>query len=503
MVELKSIKKYFPLNGVMALDNASLSLHPGEIHALLGDNGTGKSTLMHILAGYFPPTSGIILVDGKERHFSSTAEALSLGIGMVRQHPGFIRGFKVWEDCVLGAEKSRSLFFNPVILRKRVLELNEKLAFNIPLDVKTEFLSVSQRQKAAVLALLLRNVKWFIFDEPAAVLTQSETKNLYDLFLRLRGEGCGIILITHKINEALAIADRVTVIRRGITEEYSQDGSFQKSAEINSGSLLNTKTSSEKIPILEIKNLQIEMPHLPVMRNINICLEPGKILGITGVQDSGLEALEFAVTGLLRQQAAGAGKKAANYSIAGSIILNGSDITGKGVRAFRDAGGAYLGADRLGSFHASGLPIRESLMIHAFRREAYRLFGLLKMRRINSFCREIMEKAGIARSIMDNVSSFSGGMIQRILLAREFAEEPLLLVLAEAGSALDKKNRESLMKELKELAGRGASALLFSTDAEELVSLADEILLLKNGTLTVASREELDDHKIQGRTGGL
>jgi len=192
MVELRGISKYFPSNGVTALENAGLTLRSGEVHALLGENGTGKSTLMHILAGYFPPTSGTILVDGKQRHFSTPADALALGIGMVRQHPGFIKGFRVWEDCILGAEKNNkpdsrlssrgnfagtflqkchSLFLDPGNSRERAGELSNQWGFDLPLDKEAESLTVSQRQKAAVLTLLLRNVKWFIFDEPTAVLT--------------------------------------------------------------------------------------------------------------------------------------------------------------------------------------------------------------------------------------------------------------------------------------------------------------------------------------------
>ena len=200
MVELRGISKYFPANGVMALDNAELNLKAGEIHALLGENGSGKSTLMHILAGYIPPTSGSIFVDGKRQRFSSSADALALGIGMVRQHPGYIKGFKVWEDCVLGSEKQRGqgIFLDSAFQRKRVEEKMNQWHFDLPLDEKAESLTVSQRQKAAILALLLRNVNWFIFDEPTAVLSAEETKNLFQLFDRLQSDGKGIIFITHK-----------------------------------------------------------------------------------------------------------------------------------------------------------------------------------------------------------------------------------------------------------------------------------------------------------------
>ena len=526
MVELRGISKYFSSNGVMALENAGLTLRSGEIHALLGENGTGKSTLMHILAGYFPPSSGTILVDGKERRFSAPADALAAGIGMVRQYPGFIQGFKVWENCILGAErqplslstgakpsryakyagvfinKCRSLFLDPGSAKKRAGELSNRWNFDLPLDRQTESLTVSQRQKASVLALLLRDVKWFVFDEPTAVLTADESKSLLELFRLLANEGHGIIFITHKLDEALAVSDRITVIRRGVTEkprdtkdlspEALKDIIFLgvKNFAVSAGADASVPAvSGEEKPVLVIKDLRLEQPGLLHIRNINLELGPGKILGITGVRDGGLETLELAVTGLPQNPAHDKGNSARKPE--GSITLNGFDITGKGIRAFRDAGGACLGADRLGSNLAPDLPLFESLVIHCFRR-ARRGFGIfLDMDRLYSWCSKIMNRAGIARPVSDKAVSFSGGMLQRILLAREFAEDASLLVLAEPGSGLDQFNCQKLAGELKSLVYRGAAVLLFSTDMEELVSVADEIMILSGGILTPAGKVSL------------
>jgi len=521
MLELRGINKYFPSNGVTALENANFTLRSAEIHALLGENGTGKSTLMHILAGYLAPSSGSILLDGRKLRFSVPADALVQGIGMVRQHPGIIRGFRVWEDCILGAEKVRSspekrasasgrknsgrkwpgLFLDSVLSKKRVKELSAQWNFDLPLDRETESLTVSQRQKAAVLALLLRNVKWFIFDEPTAVLTPGESEDLFELFRRLRSEGKGIAFITHKLDEALAIADRLTVIRKGVTQEPRNTaeisvGELERSVfggdsrPLAEGGQLFVKgarrhDSHEDKPVLLINDLTIEPEGLPHIHNFNLCLMPGKILGITGVRDSGLETLELALSGLLEQQGRDLGNRqngrACRYE--GSIALNGHDITGRGVRAFREAGGAYLGADRLGGNLAPELPLKESLIIHAVRRARRGIF--LDMGYLNSWCTGIMNRAGIARSVSDSTFSFSGGMLQRILLAREFAESASLLILAEAGSGLDQVNHSRLMEELRRRLRQNESAatLLFSTDLEELISVADEIMVLRNGKL--------------------
>ena len=509
MIELRGISKYFESNGVLALENAEFTLRPGEIHALLGENGTGKSTLMHILSGYFSPSSGSIFVDGKERRFSASADALAVGIGMVRQHPGYVRGFKVWEDCILGAETQKTkpffnMLFDPGKSRKRLEELNKRWGFDLPLDSKAESLTVSQRQKAAILALLLRDVKWLIFDEPTAVLTSGETETLVKILNRLRDEAHGIVLITHKLDEALSLSDRITVIRQGITQNprnthditlndlktaiFGGMGNRERSRRRHQGTQSpkasgNSPQSlvpdafgdcvprSLSSPILIIKNLTLKPPGLPSIKNINLRLMPGKILGITGVRDGGLETLEHAIAGIQRYSG----------TFDGVITLNGRDITARGARAFRDAGGAYLGADRLGNNLAPGLPLKESLIINVYRKGQGKLF--LDMAYINLWCRNIMKKAGIARSVSDKATSFSGGMLQRVLLAREFAENASLIVLAEPGSGLDKAKRSVLEDELRALAGAGTAVLLFSTDMEELTSVADEIMELKNGEL--------------------
>jgi len=506
MVELRGIGKYFPSNGVTALENADFVLRPGEIHALLGENGSGKSTAMHILGGYFPPSSGGIFVDGKERRFRSSADALAAGIGMVRQHPGVVRGFKVWEDCILGAEKHKLstgqkrkgsfLFFDPVLSKKSVEEKASLWQIKLPLDMKAETLTVSQRQKAAVLALLLREVKWFIFDEPTSVLTPGETESLFELIGQLRSEGRGVIFITHKLDEALAVSDRITVIRGGITMEprNTKGLSIDELRETIFGhgerrQFGNGDCHHFGNTILSITDMTFAPPGLPSVKNVNLELRGGEIIGITGVRDGGLETLERAVTGLSRNS----GKKPGEFK--GSITLNGHDITGKGVRAFRDAGGIYLGADRLGYNLAPDLPLSESLIIHVCRRARRGIF--LDMNRLKSWCSHIMDGAGIARSASGKAFSFSGGMLQRILLAREFADayevgDASLMVLAEPGSGLDQTNRVKFEEEIRSIVSHGAAALIFSTDIEELTSIADEIKVLRNGELSAAAfRREL------------
>ena len=476
----------------MALKNVNFTFKPAEIHALLGENGSGKSTLTHILAGFLPQSAGSILIDEKERRFFSAADALSYGIGMVRQHPGFIKGLKVWENCVLGSERKGRLLLNSGLSRKTVEEKAGQWHFNLPLDSPSEFLTVGQRQKAAILALLLREVNWFIFDEPTTVLSAEETESLFQLFMRLRDEGRGIIFITHKLNEALAISNRVTIIRRGATQETRD--SAEVSTEELRRAIFGTKNLAEQTkdlsqrgphgePILVIKDLRLEPEGLPAVRNINLRLTQGMIMGITGSRDSGYETLEYAVTGFLKDLDKNEGQNN------GTIALNGQDITGKGIRVFRNAGGAYLGADRLGSNLAPELPLFESLIVHAYWRERLGIF--LNLAYLKAWCANIMNRSGIAHSVRDKAASFSGGMIQRILLQREFAEDASLLVLTEPGSALDQINRAALADTLREYVRGGKAALLFSSDAEELKFFTNEIMALKDGTLTKWGDDEI------------
>ncbi|MDR1373620.1 MAG: ATP-binding cassette domain-containing protein [Treponema sp.] len=509
-IELKGIQKYFPVNGVQALEDADFELKPGEIHALLGENGAGKSTLMHVMAGYLKPDSGFLVTGGALRRcFSSPAKALAAGIGMVRQHPHPVPGLKVWEDCTLGAEGG--FLLHPAKARRRAAELSERWSFDLPMDSPAESLTVSQRQKAAVLALLLKGVRWFVFDEPAAVLSPKEAAALFDLFRGLRNEGRGIVLISHKLDEALDLADRVTVIRRGKTL------GARKAASLSAGELrelifgaagsipaANTQTGTAPAksagkdagngggfdsaagpaePLLLLRDLKAEIPGRPFIRNISLELRAGEILGVTGVRDSGLETLELAVTGFLGVPGRSSSTRRADLS--GLVRIRGRDVSD--VRSFREAGGAYLGADRLGVNLAPELPLRESLIIHAWRRSRlgfWGKFGIMNKKFLDARCRAIMNHAGISRSSGNRGNSFSGGMLQRILLCRELEENASLLVLAEPGWGLDQVGRTRMAGELRACAASGKGVLLFSTDVDELLSVCSEIAVLFNGMVS-------------------
>jgi simple sugar transport system ATP-binding protein len=366
------------------------------------------------------------------------------------------------------------------------------------MDRPAESLTVNQRQKAAVLALLLKGVRWLIFDEPGAVLGPREAAALFDLFRRLRDEGRGIVLISHKLDETLGLADRVTVNRRGRTLSSGKAASntagelreliFGPDGTVPTGKAGNAAipvppAAGSGEPLLLVRDLKAEIPGRPFVRNISLELRGGEILGVTGVRDSGLETLELALTGFLGAPGKSPGGKRPGLS--GLVRIRGRDVWD--VRSFREAGGAYLGADRLGVNLAPELPLRESLIIHAWRRARLGLlgkFGILNKEYLDARCLAIMGRAGVSRSPRYRGSTFSGGMLQRILLSRELEENASLLVLAEPGWGLDQAGRSRMAGELRAYVSTGKGVLLFSTDVDELISVCDEIAVLLDGAVS-------------------
>jgi simple sugar transport system ATP-binding protein len=512
VVELRKIGKFFPSNGVRALDGADFTLREGEIHALLGENGAGKSTLMHIMAGFMKSggtgsgaelrlAPGHIVVDGREQRFSSPAGALSAGIGMVRQHPHQIPGFTVWENCSVGTQDHPPLWMDRRAYRNKIGELNERFHFDLPLDLPSENLSVSQGQKAAILTLLLRKVRYLIFDEPTAVLSPAETEQLFSIFRQLRDEGRGIVLISHKLDETLRLVDRVTVLRRGRTRlcchasgldsealweaifgaESSQPpltvpslGTLAKmSSRPAFGSRPAESLEEDSLlfsgpPALALRDFTVNVPGHPLIRGLNLTVERGRITGIAGVRDSGLETLERAVTGFLPSS--------------GSLEINGIPLEGKNrIRSFRTAGAAYLDTRNEGI----DLSVQDMLIIHAHRR--YQRRGILDKPQIRRWVSSVIAMAKVPFRDQATGAVFSGGQLQRLLLTREMAENTPLLVLSSPGRGLDRRYRKKLGLILREKASFGTGILIFSSDVEELLLLANHVMVLRNGVFSAST----------------
>jgi simple sugar transport system ATP-binding protein len=396
---------------------------------------------------------------------------------MVRQHPNLAPDFSVWENCILGAESKNFIWMNSPACRKRTAALNEQWGFYLPLDKNAGELTVSEVQKAAILALLLRDVRFLIFDEPTAVLNPAETEKLFELFKKLKSEGKGIVLISHKLDETLPLADRLTVLRHGKTAavlEAPQQSEYLAGlifGPVNTAAVSNTApviTEGDLGAVLSLKNFTVNAVGRPLIRGISLCLERGKILGIAGVRDSGLETLELAVAGFLPSS--------------GSITINGNALVKRSARSFRNAGGAYLGTRTEGM----NLTLRDILIIHAHRH--FQKCGFLAVKQLEAWSRLLIKRAKISMqgsvSAAAPATALSGGQLQRLVLTRELAEESPLLVLSEPGRGLDLRYRKILAVRLREYAAKGKGILLFSSDSEELLALCDTVMVLRDGVFS-------------------
>jgi simple sugar transport system ATP-binding protein len=488
---LRNIYKTFPSNGAKALEGASLELRCGEIHAVFGENGAGKSTLMQILAGFQRPDSGEIVVDGKIRRFSSTRDALSFGIGMVRQRPELCPGLRVWEACVLGAEARRGPFLRRAASRESVSRLSREWGFDLPADAPVETLDAAGRQRAAVLAALLRKIRFIIFDEPTAVLNRQESEKFYALFRRLSESGVSPVIVSHKIDETLLLANRATVLRKGVTAAALNSDEFDSPKIIalmfgGDHSETASKPSARRLSPsakarLEIVGLSAERTDGPSIRSVNMELRGGMIYGLAGVRESGVETLLLAVAGFLRLSS-------------GSVSIDGSAV--KGIRRFRESGGVYLG---MGSGSAAAwdraLSISDNLVIHAYRRFTRPVRALaraewLDSRSLREWTISLARGAGVKYSPSVKAWALSGGMLQSLLAARELAENAAVILMSEPGWGLDTRRRRSLFSLLRSEADTGKTALLFLSDLNDLLEVSDEVFVMCGGSVSLHLRQE-------------
>ncbi|MCX7656470.1 MAG: ATP-binding cassette domain-containing protein [Treponemataceae bacterium] len=500
MIELEQVYKYFPSNGVTAVQDVSLLLRKGEIHALVGENGAGKSTLMHILAGVLTPSAGEIRLDGKPRHFSSPADALEAGIGMVMQHPVLVPGISIWEYCVLGAEPGRPLFLDRKKGIRQVQALSDRWDFALDVRWKTDGLTISQRQKTALLALLWHQTRYLILDEPTAVLSVRETEQLFKLLRKLREEGMGIVFISHKIQEVLTVADRISILRKGrlvgsyAAYDYPEETLFSLIMEAMVGkgvqknlSIADGEKKSYYIPPLPVQNetspLLLEVQHVEVhsegyasLWDLSFSARSGEIVGITGVREGGLETLEHVLAGFIKP-------------VRGTLRFAGQDLVNPGgplrVRAL---GGIYVASERWGVAMAPHLSLWDSLVIHAHRRYIrpfLKPLQILDLRALNGWVKRIMEQAHVTGSPYHLTSSFSGGQLQRLLLHRELQEPCLWGILSEPFRGLDFENQAVLIELLKSLARRGILLIVIGTDLDLLFSLCTRILVVSHGRISL------------------
>jgi len=488
-LELNAITKSF--GALIANDGISLAVNDGEIHAILGENGAGKSTLMNIVYGLLQPDSGEIKVDGKVVNIHEPSDALAVGIGMVHQHFMLIPVFTVLENIVLGHENTSKVGRLKLSeARERLLKIASDFGFDIDPDAYVENLPVGVQQRVEILKALVYEAKVLILDEPTAVLTPQETDELIEVMKRLRAQGTSIIFISHKLREVKAVADKITVIRRGKVVATAQPSATQEElAALMVGRPVNLAPdkNAPRIgePVLVVKNLEILDPSgRALVSDVNFEVRAGEVLAIAGVQGNGQSELAEAMVNL-------------QSHMRGSISLNGVEIIGKSVHESLHEGIAFVPESRELNGLIGSFSIAENLILDTHREAPYAKSFVLSPTVVATRGTEQAKEFDIRfQSIQDPVSSLSGGNKQKVVLARELSRPVKLLVASQPTRGLDVGSIEFVHERILAEREAGRAVLLFSTELDEVVALADRIAVMYAGKILAivdsnVSREEL------------
>lgn len=487
-VELKGITKRFP--GVVANHQVDLSLRPGEIHALLGENGSGKSTLMSVLTGLYRPDEGEIFVNGHRVQFRSPNDAIRAGIGMVHQHFKLVDTFTVAQNVMLG-DKRIPFLPNMCSIEQEIGEISIGYGLKVNPRAYVWQLSVGEKQRVEIVKMLYRGAKVLILDEPTAVLTPQESRQLFANLREMAAKGRAVVLITHKLQEVMDVADRVTVLRRGEAVATFERGAFTEKdlalAMVGRDVLFKVKkpAAAKRDVVLELEDVWAlnDAGRLGV-RGVSLTVAGGEILGIAGVAGNGQRELSEVVTGL-------------RTPLRGRVAVDGAEVTREGPRGFINRGVAHIPEDRLGAGLVPGLGAIDNFMLKDYRGRLAR-GPFLDRRKAETRTRELVGEFGISLSSLHvPVKFMSGGNLQRLLLAREISSEPRLIVAVYPVRGLDIAATEAVHRLLLEQRSRGAAVLLISEDLDEIYKLSDRIAVLFEGAIAgvrpvdSADREEV------------
>ena len=482
-VELRHISKRFP--GVIANKDVSIKVETGTVHALVGENGAGKSTVMKILYGMQRPDSGEILVNGKEVNFKNPNDAIDAGIGMVHQHFMLADNFTVLENIILGSEPTHGATIDFAAARKKIVEMAAQYGLEINPDVLVEELGVGQRQRVEILKVLFRGANILIFDEPTAVLVPQEVDDLFKALEGLRAQGMAVIFISHKLDEVLRVADEVTVVRQGSTvaEVKSKDVTARQLAELMVGSELPKPstlghTRREEIT-LALKSVSVPAPgSRDLISNISFNLHAGEVVGIAGVEGNGQAELVEAIMGLR------------DYT--GSIEFHGSAIDSLSVADRHDLGIGLIPEDRQRQALMMTSPLWENRILgHQRGKPVMRGFVIDKKATFES-TRTIMQEFDVRAPGPDTLAAaLSGGNQQKFIVGREMSKAPALLVASHPTRGVDVGAQGAIWDVLRKAREKGMAIVLISADLEELIGMSDRLLVMLRGTITA----ELDPAK--------
>ncbi len=480
IVEMQNITKEFP--GIIANDNITLQLKKGEIHALLGENGAGKSTLMSVLFGLYQAEKGDIFVRGEKVKISGPMDANKYGIGMVHQHFKLVHNFTVLQNIILGIEETKYGIIKMKEARKKVVELSEKYNLFVDPDAYIEDITVGMQQRVEILKMLFRDNEVLIFDEPTAVLTPQEIKELMDIMRSLKKEGKSILFITHKLEEIKQVADRCSVLRRGkyIGIVDVQETSKEMMSEMMVGrkiSLSIDKAESDPTtPVLEVHKLSVkstrEGHNQNVVKDVSFQVRKGEIVCIAGIDGNGQTELVNAITGI-------------GDMVEGTVVLNGEDITKKSIRYKNTHGLSHIPEDR----HKHGLVLDYSLgynlVLQQYFEEPFSKHGFLNPEAIESYSDKLIEKFDIrsGQGVHTKSRSMSGGNQQKAIVAREISKSPDLLLAVQPTRGLDVGAIEYIHNQIVKERDEGKAILLVSLELDEVMNLSDRILVIYEGEI--------------------
>ncbi|MEU0660076.1 ABC transporter ATP-binding protein [Streptomyces lavendulocolor] len=502
-MELRGITKRFP--GVVANHDIDITIRKGTVHALVGENGAGKSTLMKILYGMQKPDEGTITIDGKQVSFSSPADAIATGIGMVHQHFMLADNLTVLENVVLGGEK---LYGIGAKARKKIMEISDAYGLNVRPDALVEQLGVADRQRVEILKVLYRGARTLILDEPTAVLVPQEVDALFANLRELKAEGLTVIFISHKLGEVLAVADDITVIRRGTTVGTAdpRTTTTKQLAELMVGTELPSPETREStvtdVPMLSVQGLRLTATDpdgvvREVLDGIDFTIHKGEVVGIAGVEGNGQTELIEALMGLRTPDG-------------GVISLDGADISHAPTRKRREGGIGYIPEDR----HRHGLllesPLWENRILGHVTEAPNSKRGILDPKAARKDTERIVREYDVRTPGIDvTAASLSGGNQQKLIVGREMSHNPKFLIAAHPTRGVDVGAQAQIWDQIREARREGLAVLLISADLDELIGLSDTLRVMYRGRLVAdadpatITPEELGSAMTGAATGHL
>lgn len=500
LVQLKGIAKYFP--GVIANQDVELAVMPGEIHALLGENGAGKSTLMNILTGIYQPDAGEIIIDGYAKEFASPQQAIAAGIGMIHQHFKLVNAFTVAENIHLGWSETPKRA-SATVLEARTGELARKFNLDVKPSARITELSTGEQQRVEILRVLARKARVLILDEPTAVLTPAEARELFKALRDFVSTGNAVIFISHKLDEVLEISDRVTVLRggRNAGTEFSADCTPAKLARMMVGRdivLADMRGRPAGVapvsgaPVLSLKNVTaLNDSGAAALHGISLDIRAGEIVGVAGVAGNGQRELSQVLTGT-------------RAIAAGNIVIDGEAVSRSNAAEFVARGIGHIPEDRLHSGLAPGLSITVNTVMREYGKPPVTVGGIFRPSAAKSLAKEIASVAEV--TIPDfgmPIRNLSGGNQQRLVARREMRVASKILVAAYPSRGLDVGAINTMLRYIVELRNAGAGIVLISEELEELLNLSDRIAVLYEGKIMgVVENDNIDIEEIGLLMGG-